>query len=97
MAWLVESFPADARLTSVAIGYNVAQCIMGGLTPSIATIMANAWYISPGLLLTGIAFCSLVGLHFVAPTTISQERVVQCETTPVCAVVKHLSEGHAVV
>jgi MHS family proline/betaine transporter-like MFS transporter len=67
MAWLVESFPPEARLTSVAIGYNVAQAIMGSATPAIATIMADAWYVSPGFLLTGIALVSLFGLLCVAP------------------------------
>lgn len=75
MAWLVESFPPDARLTSVAIGYNVAQAIMGSTTPSIATVMADAWYLSPGFLLSGIALCSLFGLHCVAPQTYMLEQL----------------------
>ena len=77
MAWLVESFPPDARLTSVAIGYNVAQSIMGGATPAIATVMADVWYASPGFLLTVIALCSLFGLHCVAPTTTGELLLAQ--------------------
>ena len=73
MAWLVESFPPDARLTSVAIGYNVAQAIMGGATPSLATIMADVWYASPGFLLSAIALCSLFGLHCVAPKATGEQ------------------------
>lgn len=80
MAWLVESFPPDARLTSVAIGYNVAQAIMGGATPSLATVMADLWYLSPGFLLTAVALCSLIGLHCVAPT-VSLELLGQDEAS----------------
>jgi MHS family proline/betaine transporter-like MFS transporter len=67
MAWRVEAFPPDACLTSVVIGYNVAQAIMGGATPVIATLLADKWTPSPGFLLMGIAICSLVGLHCMAP------------------------------
>ena len=80
MAWLVESFPPDARLTSVAIGYNVAQAIMGGATPSLATVMADLWYLSPGFLLTAVALCSLIGLHCVTPT-VSLELLGQDEAS----------------
>ena len=66
-AWLVESFAPDARLTSVAIGYNVANAVAGGLTPSIATIIVGLWILSPGFLLTGISLLSLIGLICVAP------------------------------
>lgn len=81
MAWLVESFPPDARLTSVAIGYNVAQAIMGSTTPSIATVMADAWYVSPGFLLSGIALCSLFGLHCVALPTNNLQRLPQDDSS----------------
>ena len=78
MAWLVEHFPSDARLTSVAIGYNVAQSIMGGATPSIATLMSmnDVWYANPGLLLMVIALCSLFGLHCVATTTMARRELL---------------------
>jgi hypothetical protein len=41
-AWLVESFDPAARLTSVAIGYNLAQASVGGITPALATYMVDA-------------------------------------------------------
>jgi len=69
MAWLVESFAPDARLTSVAIGYNIAHAIAGGLTPLVATVIADVYPIAgPGFLLTGIGIVSLVGLLCVAPS-----------------------------
>lgn len=67
-AWLVESFEPAARLTSVAIGYNVAHAIVGGSSPALATIMVNKLGPnSPGFLLTGIAVIAIIGLRCVAP------------------------------
>ena len=67
-AWLVESFDPASRLTSVAIGYNLAHAIVGGMTPSLATIMVDKIGLySPGLILTGLASSSLIGLLLVAP------------------------------
>jgi MHS family proline/betaine transporter-like MFS transporter len=71
MAWLVESFAPDARLTSVAIGYNIAQAVMGGSAPTLATLMADKMPASPGFLLTAIALLSLIGLIFVTPPGIA--------------------------
>ena len=85
MAWLVEAFPPDARLTSVAIGYNVAQAIMGGSAPTLATISADAWVVAPGFLLTGIALLSLIGLHCVLPAL--KEEAPQTEATATGATV----------
>jgi MHS family proline/betaine transporter-like MFS transporter len=74
-AWLVEAFPPASRLTSVAIGYNLAQALVGGATPALATLMVdNLGPNSPGLLLTGLAIISLVGLRCVAPTHGNMEK-----------------------
>jgi MHS family proline/betaine transporter-like MFS transporter len=68
-AWLVESFEPEVRLTSVAIGYNVAQAIAGGSAPSVATWMVGALGPkTPGFFLTLLAALSLVGLRCVAPS-----------------------------
>jgi MHS family proline/betaine transporter-like MFS transporter len=67
-AWLVESFDPASRLTSVAIGYNLAQASVGGITPALATYMVDAaGPNSPGWILTVLALISLSGLWFVAP------------------------------
>lgn len=66
-AWLVESFDETARLTSVAVGYNLAHAIAGGSAPAIATYMAEdvaVW--SPGCILSVLALVSLTGLVVVA-------------------------------
>lgn len=67
-AWLVEAFDPASRLTSVAIGYNIAQALVGGATPALATLCVdNLGPYSPGILLTCFAFVSLIGLRCVAP------------------------------
>lgn len=67
-AWLVEAFEPQARLTSVSIGYNLAQAFAGGFSPFIATVLTDKlWTASPGILLTILATVSLIGLWGVAP------------------------------
>lgn len=67
-AWLVESFEPQARLTSVSIGYNLAQAFAGGMSPFIATLLMDQFGKgAPGLLLTTLATVSMIGLWVVAP------------------------------
>lgn len=67
-AWLVEGFEPNARLTSVAIGYNLAQMFAGGIAPSVATIMVDVvGPYSPGWILTVLGIVSMTGLWCVAP------------------------------
>ena len=67
-AWLVESFPPSARLTSVAIGYNIAQAVVGGVSPAIATWVVDEFdTTAPGFFISIIAFFSVFGLYC-APT-----------------------------
>lgn len=67
-AWLVEAFEPAARLTSVAIGYNIAQATAGGLAPMVATVLTDdVSRQAPGYILTFLAVISLAGLHIVAP------------------------------
>lgn len=68
-AWLVESFDPEARLTSVSVGYNIAQAFAGGLSPFVATYLTDkVGPEAPGVLLAVLAILSLVGLWCVAPT-----------------------------
>jgi MFS transporter, MHS family, proline/betaine transporter len=67
-AWLVEAFEPQARLTSVSIGYNVAQVLGGGLSPLVATMLVDKVGTgAPGILLVVLAMVSLTGLWCVAP------------------------------
>lgn len=78
-AWLVESFDPASRLTSVAIGYNIAQALVGGATPALATLSVdNLGPYAPGLLLTVFAIISLIRLPCVAPhANTNQEKTVK--------------------
>jgi len=68
MAWLAESFEPAARLTSVSIGYNIAQACGGGLAPAIATELVDRVGVeSPGYYITIIASIALVGLICISP------------------------------
>lgn len=63
-AWMVESFPPEARLTSVAIGYNVAMALAGGMSPSLATwLVIEHGGVAAGYLLSTLSIVSLLGLH----------------------------------
>ena len=67
MAWLVESFPPESRLTAVAIGYNLAQAIAGGITPVLATfVVYNVGPNRVGLMITALAVIGLTGLNCVS-------------------------------
>lgn len=69
-AWLVESFDPQARLTSVSIGYNLAQAISGGMSPFVATLLVDeVGLAAPGILLFVLAVFSLVGLWIIAPSS----------------------------
>lgn len=80
MAWLAESFEPAARLTSVSIGYNIAQALGGGMAPAIATIMVDRLGPeSPGYYISIIAIIAVVGLLCVAPRSPVHFTVLQGE------------------
>ena len=89
-AWLVESFDPNIRLTSVAIGYNIAQGTAGGMSPALATLLTDHVGVhSPGWILTVLAIISWTGLRVVAPprkstnttTTILSKRFTPIRTS----------------
>ena len=80
-AWLVEGFPVSVRLTSVGIGYNIAQALIGGTAPAIATLLVDKQGDrSPGFLISGIAILSVTGLCIAPPHTNSE--VVETSEQP---------------
>jgi len=90
-AWLVEAFEPEARLTSVSIGYNVAQAIGGGLSPFVATLLVDEIGTrSPGILLAILSFTSLLGLWCVAPKPHAHMKVEHHEDA-----VNENGHGHA--
>ncbi|KAL7546952.1 hypothetical protein ACHAWF_010274 [Thalassiosira exigua] len=63
-AFLVEHFPPETRLTSVAIGYNTAMAIAGGMSPSLATWLVTEYGpVGAGWLLSTFATISLCGVY----------------------------------
>eukprot|EP00934_Nitzschia_sp_Nitz4_P003095 Nitzschia sp. Nitz4//scaffold7_size249615//136298//137916//NITZ4_001182-RA/size249615-processed-gene-0.198-mRNA-1//-1//CDS//3329558457//3085//frame0 len=77
-AWLVEAFEPEARLTSVSIGYNLAQAVAGGISPFLATIMTgDNGSSSPGFLLSALAVVSLLGLRVVNPPSHQAQPIPQ--------------------
>jgi hypothetical protein len=86
-AWLVESFEPDARLTSVSIGYNIAQAITGGSKPAfLATLLVDSvGPVAPGVILTTLALVALTGLLCVAPPApshVKNSRAFEVEMIP---------------
>jgi len=65
-SWLVESFPSHVRLTSVAIGYNIALAFFGGASGWIATEVAehssSITNGAPGFLISAVSIVAMVGL-----------------------------------
>ncbi len=62
-AWLVEKFPSKIRLTSVALGYNIASCTAGAFSPLIATVMVHHFGpVAPGFLYPVFGFLGLIGM-----------------------------------
>jgi MHS family proline/betaine transporter-like MFS transporter len=67
MAWLVEAFDPQIRLTCTAVGYNLGVMV-AGVAPATATYMVDQLGPStPGLLLSFLAVVGLSGLWLVAP------------------------------
>jgi hypothetical protein len=59
----VESFPPSMRLTSVAVGYNFAQAVIGGSSPALATYLVDTYGLhAPGFMVSVIAILSVTGL-----------------------------------
>lgn len=51
------------RLTSVAVGYNFAQAVIGGSSPALATYLVDTYGLhAPGFMVSVIAIMSVTGL-----------------------------------
>ncbi len=54
----------ESRLTSVAIGYNTAMAITGGMSPALSTKLALDYGpVGAGYLLSALAMILLCGVH----------------------------------
>lgn len=62
-AWLVEKFPPKVRLTSAALGYDLAHCTASAFSPLIATLMVQKYgYESPGAIYPFFAVLAIAGM-----------------------------------
>jgi len=56
-----EQFGAADRFSGLAVGYNIATAVFGGLSPLLATLFVRAtgWDAAPGLMLALVAVAAL--------------------------------------
>lgn len=63
-AWLVEKFPPKVRLTSAALGYDLAHCTASAFSPLVATLLVqNYGYNAPGMMYSFFAILAVVGMY----------------------------------
>ena len=62
--FLVERFPRQSRMTAVALGYNTACAVAGGLSPAAVTqLVRKCGPVGARYLLSTLAVVSLIGIH----------------------------------
>jgi len=63
-AWLVEKFPPRVRLTSAALGYDLAHCSASAFSPLAATLLVqNYGNNSPGMMYPFFAVLAVGGMY----------------------------------
>lgn len=62
-AWLVEKFPPHVRLTSAALGYDLAHCTASAFSPLVATVLVqNHGDTAPGFIYPFFAVLAVIGM-----------------------------------
>mmetsp|Transcript_28562 Transcript_28562/g.60273 ORF Transcript_28562/g.60273 Transcript_28562/m.60273 type:complete len:510 (+) Transcript_28562:120-1649(+) len=62
-AWLVEKFPPKVRLTSAALGYDLAHCTASAFSPLVATLLVRDYGTNaPGMMYSFFAVLAVVGM-----------------------------------
>lgn len=63
MSWLVEKFPPQVRLTSAALGYDLAHCTASAFSPLVATVLVqNHGDTAPGFIYPFFAVLAVIGM-----------------------------------
>eukprot|EP00584_Thalassiosira_punctigera_P001803 CAMPEP_0172540868 /NCGR_PEP_ID=MMETSP1067-20121228/11783_1 /TAXON_ID=265564 ORGANISM="Thalassiosira punctigera, Strain Tpunct2005C2" /NCGR_SAMPLE_ID=MMETSP1067 /ASSEMBLY_ACC=CAM_ASM_000444 /LENGTH=511 /DNA_ID=CAMNT_0013326789 /DNA_START=112 /DNA_END=1644 /DNA_ORIENTATION=+ len=63
-AWLVEKFPPKVRLTSAALGYDLAHCTASAFSPLVATLLVREYgNDAPGLMYPFFAVLAVAGMY----------------------------------
>ena len=66
-AWLVEKFPPHIRLTSAALGYDLAHCTASAFSPLVATVLVQeVGATAPGYIYPFFAVLAVIGM-FMSP------------------------------
>ena len=62
-AWLVEKFPPHVRLTSAALGYDLAHCTASAFSPLVATLLVQDYGpTAPGAIYPFFAVLAVIGM-----------------------------------
>lgn len=62
-AWLVEKFPPNVRLTSAALGYDLAHCTASAFSPLVATLLVQDFGpTAPGAIYPFFGVLAIVGM-----------------------------------
>jgi len=78
-AWLVEKFPPNIRLTSAALGYDLAHCTASAFSPLVATLLVQEVSITaPGYIYPFFAVLAVIGMFM--STKIHQSGGVEDES-----------------
>eukprot|EP00985_Skeletonema_marinoi_P032823 scaffold39724_cov226-Skeletonema_marinoi.AAC.2 len=78
-AWLVEKFPPNIRLTSAALGYDLAHCTASAFSPLVATLLVQEVSITaPGYIYPFFAVFAVIGMFM--STKIHQSGGVEDES-----------------
>ncbi len=74
---LVELFPANTRVSGSAVGFNLAQAIIGGPGPLVAAALAASFdtAVAPAFYMTAVALISTVVLLRFLPETLGNDLV----------------------
>lgn len=73
-SWLVESFPAKHRLTSAALGYDLAHCTASAFSPLIATVLVKEYGpLGPCAMYPFFAVIALIGMFISTRTHYEQD------------------------
>ena len=62
-AWLMEQFPAKHRLTSAALGYDLAHCTASAFSPLVDTVLVQEYgNLAPAAMYPFFALMALLGM-----------------------------------
>ena len=62
-AWLVEKFPPKVRLTSAALGYDLAHCTASAFSPLVATVLVDKYGpMAPACIYPFFAVIAIIGM-----------------------------------